>query len=158
VRGRTRVFLSGTNKRVLFFLARVDVEEAIDRVMDAAIGIVLAWMFLDTMAITTGIPLYEILRYVVTYWRIPWEWLLQFYPFWIALLWVFNITALADYFYATRYRAREGTPPPVSYARYLSLAQFTLAILLYLAFQALSFLVWAFFAAVTFGYSLAAGD
>lgn len=132
----------------------VDVEELAGRVADLAMVFLVFWMVMDTVSSTTGYPLFEFLGYVIKHWHFPIELIEELRPLWVALSWVFLALVVGDYFYASRYREREGRYPPASYARYVSLLIFSLGVLLFLVFQAVTYLVFAVFAAVSFGYSL----
>ncbi|MEM0459333.1 MAG: hypothetical protein QXZ31_05660 [Thermofilaceae archaeon] len=132
----------------------VDVEEVAERIADLAMVLLVFWMLLDTLSVTMGYPVYEFMSYVIRYWRIPLELIEELRPLWIALSWVFILIVVGDHFYASRYREKEGRYPPASYARYVSLLIFSLGVLLFLVFQAVTYLVFAVFAAMSFGYSL----
>jgi len=94
------------------------------------------YIVLSMVAHTFGVDVYTLLVRVVTYpWVIPVEIIYKYWWLWEGMHYILLTLVLFDNFYFMKYYRAHKEPPPVSYARTISLPMFFLSFWLFLIYR-----------------------
>jgi len=130
----------------------IELSEKLGNIISSLLSILLIVQMIGDLL---GINVFELLKTALTKpWVIPVEWIYMYYPLWYALEWVLLILMLADQVFTMRYMQTHKSPPPPTYARYMSLAIFLISFWLALILRYMTFTIIAVFSSITFSYTM----
>ena len=114
------------------------------------------FLILSMFGDLVGVPVHELIWRVVSVpWIIPVEIILQYYYVWYTMYCLLFVLMVVDYFVYVRYMHRKMVPP-VTYARYMSLAIFLLSFWLALLFKTTTLILIAVFSSLSLMYTILA--
>ena len=114
------------------------------------------FLILSMFGDLVGVPVHELIWRVVSMpWIIPVEIILQYYYVWYTMYCLLFVLMVVDYFVYVRYMHRKMVPP-VTYARYMSLAIFLLSFWLALLFKTTTLIFIAVFSSLSLMYTILA--
>jgi hypothetical protein len=129
----------------------LEVAEKIATVFSHAISLFLIFSVFGDLV---GVPVPELVHRVVSApWVIPVEIIAEYYYVWYTMYCMLFALMVVDYFVYVRYMQRKMIPP-ISYARYISLATFLLSFWLALLFRTTTLILISVFSSVSLVYTL----
>jgi hypothetical protein len=112
------------------------------------------FLILSMFGDLVGVPVFELVYRVVTVpWVVPVEIILEYYYVWYTMYCLLFVLVVVDYVVYVRYMHRK-TVPPVTYARYMSLAIFLLSFWLALLFKTTTLILIAVFSSLSLMYTM----
>jgi hypothetical protein len=140
----------GMSERYLEAERALEIAEKVTIVFSHAISLFLIFsMFGDLV----GVPVSELIWRVVSVpWVIPVEIIVEYYYVWYTMYCLLFVLMVVDYFVYVRYMHRKMVPP-VTYARYMSLAIFLLSVWLALLFKTTTLILIAVFSSLSLMYT-----
>jgi len=125
-----------------------------EKVSMALSNIVSIFFSISLLSDLLGINIFELLRTAITRpWVIPVEWIQAYYPVWYWMEWALWILINFDMVYTVQYEHRHRAPPPVTYAKWMSMAMFFLSFWLFVIFRYGTFAALTIMSAISLSYT-----